>query len=135
MGRRWETAVMKGVVLLVDDDVAFRGLAARILVGWGHDVVEAGSVAEALARVAEQGPQAAVVDVDLPDGDGVALARQLAAPPGALRVVLVSTDPAACSASVAHRAGAQSFVAKDQLLAGDLHRLLEDAVSTANGPT
>src|SRR3954471_4979961 len=53
-------------VLVVDDDSAFRDLAARVLTGWGHVVVgEAGNVAEALERAAEVRPQAALVDVGL----------------------------------------------------------------------
>jgi len=117
---------MGSVVLLVDDDAAFRGLAARILVSWGHDVVEAGTVAETLARAAEKRPAVAVVDVGLPDGDGFELTRRLVAPPFAVRVVLISTDSAAGNASAARRAGAEGFVPKDQLLTGDLRQLLAD---------
>ena len=124
---------MGGVVLLVDDDAAFRGLAARILVGWGHEVVEAGSVAEAVARAAEHRADVAVVDVGLPDGDGFVLTRRLVAPPLALRVVVISTDSAAGNASAARRAGALGFVPKDQLLTGDLRRLIEGDHCSATG--
>ena len=120
----WETAGMGAVVLLVDDDVAFRGLAARILMSWGHEVVEAGTVAEALACAAERRPDVAVVDVGLPDGDGFVLTRELVAAPLALCVVVISTDSAAGNASAARRAGALGFVPKDQLLTGDLRWLI-----------
>ena len=122
---------MGGVVLLVDDDAAFRGLAARILASWGHRVVEAGTVAEALARAADRRPDVAVVDIGLPDGDGFTLTRDLVAPPFGLYVVLISTDSAAGNASTARRAGAQGFVPKDELLTGDLRRML-DASSPAS---
>jgi CheY-like chemotaxis protein len=79
--------------LIVDDDAAFRDLAARVVTSWGHVVVgHAGSVAEALASAAELMPDTALVDIGLPDGDGFALARQLAAMPGSVRVILISSD-------------------------------------------
>jgi CheY-like chemotaxis protein len=122
------------VVLLVDDDAAFRGLAARILTSWGHEVVEAGSVEETLELAAERHPGVAVVDVGLADGNGFTLTRQLVSPPFSLRVVLISTEPAAGNATASRRAGAQAFVPKDQLLTGDLRRLLDDDRTTGGPP-
>jgi len=69
-------------VLIVDDDPEFRQLAGRLLAASGMTVVgEADSVAGALEAAARLEPAAALVDVELPDGDGVTLARQLAALP------------------------------------------------------
>jgi two-component system, NarL family, response regulator DevR len=66
-------------VLLVDDhEVVRRGL--RDLLGDERDidvVAEAGTVAEALVVAARAKPDVAVVDMRLPDGDGVALCRRL----------------------------------------------------------
>jgi CheY-like chemotaxis protein len=115
-------------VLVVDDDSAFRDLAARVLTGWGHVVVgEAGNVAEALERAAELRPQAALVDVGLPDGDGFTLTQRLVALPWAVRVVLISSDADRTSQRAAERAGARGFVAKDDLSGQELRNLLESA--------
>ena len=85
---------MPGVILLIDDDPVFRGLARRVLTASGLEVGgEAASVAEARA-LARQAPfAAAMIDVGLPDGSGIALASELAALPGPPRLVLVSSDP------------------------------------------
>ena len=107
-------------VLVVDDDQAFRGLAARVLTALGiGEVVEAGTVAAALEAAERLEPVAALVDVGLPDGDGVDLAARLVAAPWGPRVVLTSSDPAAAA-----RAGSIPFIAKDDLADGDLQSLL-----------
>ena len=114
-------------VLVVDDDCAFRHLAARVLTEWGHVVVgEAGNVAEALERAAEVRPEAALVDVGLPDGNGFALAERLLALPWALRVVLISADVDSAGVRAAHEVGARGFLAKEHLSSEALRQLLEN---------
>ena len=103
-------------VLLVDDDPAFRGLARRLLMAAGFGVVaEAASVAAATAAALDHKPDAALVDVGLPDGNGIALAQELTALPWPLRVVLTSTDPDAASPDDVRRSGAKGFVPKADL--------------------
>jgi DNA-binding NarL/FixJ family response regulator len=112
-------------VLVVDDDSAFRDLAARVLRGWGHVVVgEAGTVAEALQRAVELAPDTALVDVGLPDGDGVALAASLATLAWRPSVLLTSTDPDAVSPADVQRCGARGFLAKADLPNAPLDVLL-----------
>jgi CheY-like chemotaxis protein len=113
-------------VLVVDDDAAFRDLAARVLTGWGHVVIgEAGSVEEALARAAELRPDTALIDIGLPDGDGFSLTRRLRALPWSLRVVLISSDADRANATAARRAGAAGFFPKDELSDPALRELIE----------
>jgi DNA-binding NarL/FixJ family response regulator len=117
---------MGGSVLIVDDDPVFRGLARRMLVAAGLVVVaEAPTVAAALAVAGELRPDAALVDVGLPDGDGVALARELSALPWHPRVVLTSTDADAATPDDVRSAGAGAFIPKDALPNAPLASLLE----------
>jgi DNA-binding NarL/FixJ family response regulator len=103
-------------VLVVDDEPVFRSYARRILVAGGLVVVgEADSVATAMPAVLALTPDAVLLDVGLPDGDGVALARELSALPSRPRVVLTSTDPEAASADDVRASGADAFVPKDDL--------------------
>ena len=124
---------MKPVVLelggnagvLLDDDADFRGLAARIIAAGGQVVVgEADTVASAMSVALKLRPGAALVDVGLPDGDGIALARELAALPWRPRVVLTSADPGAASPEDVRRSGAGAFIPKDELPNSPLTRLL-----------
>jgi CheY-like chemotaxis protein len=102
-------------VLVVEDDPDFRALAVRQLTAWGHEIVEAGSVAEALTRATARRPDRAVVDIGLPDGNGFDLTVQLLALPWPMRVIVVSTDNSAGNQTAAQRAGAVRFFPKQDL--------------------
>ena len=66
------------VFLLDDHDVVRRGMRALLESAGDIEVVgEAASAAEALVRVPALKPQVAVLDVRLPDGDGVTVCRDL----------------------------------------------------------
>jgi two-component system, NarL family, response regulator DevR len=102
-------------VFLVDDhEVVRRGVAD--LLG-AHDDLEvigdAGSVAEALARIPALKPEVAVLDVRLPDGSGVELCRDLLSRMPGLRCLMLTsyTDEQAMFDAVL--AGASGFVIKD----------------------
>lgn len=103
-------------VLLVDDDEAFRESAARLLAERGYDVVgEAGTIADARAAASRLRPDAVLLDVNLPDGNGIDLAADMTA-----RVLLTSTDASAVTERLLERCGAAGFVAKHDLFALDL---------------
>ena len=64
------------------------------------------------------------MDVGLPDGDGVELARVLAGLPWAPRIVLTSSDHDATTVADARSIGAAGFIAKDDLPSAELSALL-----------
>jgi CheY-like chemotaxis protein len=99
-------------VLIVDDDGDFRRIVSKLLAGRGYRVIgQADSVAEARLAIEELRPDAVLLDVNLPDGDGALLAEELASSHPGLRVLLTSTDA---------DPGGIRFVAKTDLVATDL---------------
>jgi DNA-binding NarL/FixJ family response regulator len=111
-------------VLLVDDDPRFRALARRMLSAAGHDVVgEADTIAAATAAALNLRPDAALVDVGLPDGSGIALAGELSVLAWRPRVLLTSTDQDAASPQEVRHSGAIGFVPKADLPNAPLERL------------
>jgi two-component system, NarL family, response regulator DevR len=66
------------VFLLDDHEVVRRGIRDLLEIEGEFDVVgEASTAAEALARVPALKPQVAILDVRLPDGDGITVCRDL----------------------------------------------------------
>ena len=81
-------------MLVVDDDPAFRAAVRRLMEARALQVVgEAGTASEAYAAALRLKPDGVLVDVDLPDDDGIALAHRLAVLAWRPRVLLTSTDP------------------------------------------
>ena len=118
-------AAMSGSVLVVDDDPAFRRLAEHMLAASGLALAgEADTVAAAISAAGALRPDAVLVDVGLPDGNGIALARELASLPWRPRVVLTSTSADAATESEVRRSGAEAFVPKDELPGTELGDLL-----------
>ena len=79
------------VVLVDDHEVVRRGVRDLLSVEQDIEVIgEASDVAEALARIPALQPDVAVLDVRLPDGNGVALCRDLRSAMPALNVTVSS---------------------------------------------
>jgi DNA-binding NarL/FixJ family response regulator len=109
----------------VDDDPVFRRLVRRMLDRNGLAVIgEAENVASAKEAARNLRPDMVLVDVGLPDGDGVTLAAALVALPWAPRVVLMSGDPDAATEEDVHLSGAEGFVHKGDISGAGLDLLL-----------
>ena len=101
-------------------------LATRILTEAGLEVVAtAEDAAGAVSAANATKPDAALVDVGLPDRAGVDLAYELAALPWRPRVVLTSTDiDAAFALDVSDGRPRLPFIAKEDLANGRVSSLL-----------
>jgi CheY-like chemotaxis protein len=117
---------MRRSVLVVDDDASFRKLAIGLVRSWGHDVVgEAGSLSEAVARIAELRPDTVLVDVGLPDGDGFQLMAHTRSMSSQPRILLISSDSDAATDPEARRAGAIGFFPKTEIPGPQFRQLLD----------
>jgi DNA-binding NarL/FixJ family response regulator len=101
-------------VFLVDDhEVVRRGVAEVLEDDPGITVVgEAGSVAEALARVPAARPDVVVVDMRLPDGDGAEVCAALRARLPQLQCLVLTSYADGEAVQAAARAGASGYVLK-----------------------
>jgi DNA-binding NarL/FixJ family response regulator len=100
-------------------------------------VAEAGSVAGATRAVAEARPQVVVLDVALPDGDGLRLARELRDRYGDLGIVLLTSVGQDDVLFRALETGVSAFVTKtapaDEVLAAIRHAAVAATSFTATG--
>ncbi len=117
---------MAGRVVIVDDHSGFRRLARQLLERIGYRVVgEAATGAEALREVRRLGPDVVLLDIQLPDVDGFAVAASLGSAQPSPAVVLVSSREAMDYGPRLDSAGVLGFIAKADLTADSLMALLE----------
>lgn len=64
-------------VLIVDDELQVRRFLRAALGAAGYAIFEAGTIAEATALATAHNPDVILLDLGLPDGDGIALTRTL----------------------------------------------------------
>ncbi|ABK74349.1 hypoxia response regulator transcription factor DosR/DevR [Mycolicibacterium smegmatis] len=102
-------------VFLVDDhEVVRRGLIDLLSADPELDVIgEADSVSQALARIPAAQPDVAVLDVRLPDGNGIELCRDLLSHMPNLRCLMLTSFTSDEAMLDAILAGASGYVVKD----------------------
>lgn len=102
-------------VLVADDHTLVRqGICSLLADTEDLEVVaEAGSAAEARALAAETEPDVALLDISLPDGSGLEVARSLAADLPGIRVLMLTMHDDAAYVLKAVDAGARGYVLKD----------------------
>jgi len=107
---------MGPTLLIVDDHADFRTFARALLTAEGCTVVgEAADGAGALAAVAALRPEVVILDIALPDLDGIAVAAQLATIDNSPTVVLVSSRDASAYGTRLTTAAAAGFLPKSAL--------------------
>jgi CheY-like chemotaxis protein len=107
---------VRPTVLIVDDHAAFRASASTLLEADGFSVVgEAADGDEAVAAVEQLRPQIVLLDIQLPDLDGFAVAERLARTSDPPMVVLISSREAAAYGPRLAAAAVEGFITKREL--------------------
>jgi two-component system nitrogen regulation response regulator NtrX len=102
----------KPTVLVVDDEAAIRDSLRMILEYEGYRVEEAASGNEGLAKVAALAPDALVLDVKMPEMDGLEVLRALSARGYEMPVLVISGHGDVATAVEATKRGAYDFFEK-----------------------
>jgi two-component system KDP operon response regulator KdpE len=100
----------QATILVVDDEAAIRRLLHASLARAGYGIVEAGSAREALAALHIDRPEVVLLDLGLPDRDGLELIPLLRAAGPA--VIVVSARDATAEKVAALDLGADDYVSK-----------------------
>lgn len=102
--------------MIVDDDEGFCRVAAELLADRGYRVLGcATSATEAVIKCEALAPDAVLLDMRLPDGDGAELAGALHARPDPPVILLTSSDRKAVLPEQVREIGACGFVPKTEL--------------------
>ncbi len=120
-------------VLIVDDNASFRAVARALLEQAGRFTVvgEAGSIAAALRSAATTRPDVVLLDIGLPDGDGISACAELQAVVPRAAIVFCSVREAGQYEDAVRRSPAVGFLPKSQLSAEALAAVLAGRTGSA----
>ena len=104
--------VSRPKVLLVEDDEQLRRGFAALLTGRGLQVIEAATGAEAIALAADNEVQLALVDVNLPDANGITVLAAIRKRDTFVPILMMTGDPTIETAQKALRGHATSYLTK-----------------------
>ena len=99
-------------ILIVDDSLTVRMDLAEAFQASGFDTTPCGTLAEARAALAEKPAALIVLDVLLPDGDGVAFLKELRERPQSPAVLMLSTEAEVKDRVRGLKTGADEYVGK-----------------------
>jgi DNA-binding response OmpR family regulator len=116
-------------VMIADDDEGLRRLVQLTLEGQGFHIVEAANGADAMALAREEPPDVLLLDVAMPEIDGIAVCAALKSDPdtAGIKVALVTAMMDEADRELGWAAGADRYITKPfspwQLVA-EVHQLL-----------
>jgi len=116
-------------ILVVDDDEVIRWTLREALQSWGFATVEAGLAAEAVKQFQAELPAAVLLDIDLPDGSGLDVLREIKREHPEAIVIMITGNVQIDNTISALRGGAYDFIAKPISLE-ELRVTLRNAIET-----
>ena len=102
----------KEKILVVDDEPMIRWTLAEALRTWGYEPIEAGTVAGALFSFETERPAAVFLDINLPDGSGLDVLKEVKRLQPQAVVIMITANVMVEDTISALRNGAYDFIAK-----------------------
>ena len=102
----------KITLLLIEDTPSLQLIYRSVLTGAGHQVRVASTAAEGMASFIQTGAQVVLLDLGLPDRDGLELMAEMMAVRPETRVIIITANGSINKAVEAMRAGAHEFLVK-----------------------
>ena len=99
-------------ILVADDDAEIRRLLVDLLTGEGYETIEARTGTEVLRLVPRVEPDLLVLDLRLPELEGIEIMRRLKEQEQSVAVLLITAHSSASSAIQAMQLGAYDYIAK-----------------------
>ena len=99
-------------ILVIDDERRMADSICQILIREGYHAVAAHGGREGLELVRRDNVDVAIIDVNMPDMDGVELAGQIAELPKPIPTILISSDDSTENADRCRALGGGMFLAK-----------------------
>jgi two-component system response regulator FlrC len=117
-----------GRILVVDDEDGLRAYLAEALAGAGHEVTTAGTVDEALARLASQAFHVVLTDLRMPGAGGMAIVRKVRGEQPETEVIVLTAYGSVDTAVEAMKLGAFDYLQKPIAGPGELRLVVARAV-------
>ena len=118
-------------ILIVDDDEAIRWTLREALQSWGFAPTQAASVAEGLKNYRSELPAAVLLDIDLPDGSGLDVLREIKHEHPETIVIMITGNVQVDNTISALRGGAYDFIGKPINLE-ELRVTIRNAIEASN---
>jgi len=110
-------------ILIVEDEDIIRESLREVLSGEGYEVGEASRVADAMSLARKRDFDVAICDVQLPDGDGIALLRRLHQMNPHTCILIITAYATVENAVDSFKAGAFDYIVKPVIFDDLIHKL------------
>jgi CheY-like chemotaxis protein len=125
----------KPIILIVDDEKEYAKATSKALEHYGYPAYVAYGAVEAMSLLKEITPRIILIDVMMPEVDGLTLLRHIGSKPEFLhtRLVVVSANGLAKNQAAAWLAGADAFLGKP-FTVNQLHEIIQHVLGETPPP-
>lgn len=115
----------KRKILLVDDEVDFMDLMQTRLEANGYDVTTSNNGKDALKKIKEVKPDAVLLDIMMPEMDGLSVLKEIRAGDAALPVFILTAFSNEERVKTAGKLNATGFIVKTQDLGAEIKNITQ----------